>query len=297
MKIKNISHIDLDGISCPIVLSFAGKVDAVYCNYYEIDEYVTTFLDDEEYTKYDKIIISDIHPSYDVCKRIEDIDNEHPGLFMLLDHHVIDQRIVDMKWVTSRITDDNGVPTSGTLLVYEHFKEIIKNEQVGEYAQLVNSYDNYLFVKDSNKTPKHLRDIFSMYGLYKYTNHVVDKLTSKQLDYIIGEVEETLLNVVQTMITDYAKRKRSEMKVVEFEGYSVGIIYGDSHISEVCNIICEKEPSIDICIMVNMGDETISARSIKNIDLGKLLIKYGGGGRVNTGGCPLNNIKKALLGW
>lgn len=297
MKIKNITHTDLDGVSCPIVLSFAGEVDAIYCNYDDVDAYVSTFLDDKEYTKYDKIIISDIHPCYEICKRIEEIDNECPGLFMLLDHHVIDQRIIDMGWVTCRITDDNGVLTSGTMLVYEYFKDTINNEQIGEYAQLVNSYDNYLFVKTSDMTPKHLRDIFSMYGRDKYTDHVISILSFRGVDYIIGQVEEGILDVVQNMITDYAKRKHSEMNVVNFEGYNVGVIYGDSHISEVCNIICEKESTIDICIMVNMGAETISARSVKNIDIGKLLIKYGGGGRVNTGGCPLNNIKKALLGW
>ena len=61
MQTLHISHNDLDGLGCGVLIKkfLSGSIKTVYLGYDDIDNYI-----EENYQYYDRIIITDVSPLY-----------------------------------------------------------------------------------------------------------------------------------------------------------------------------------------------------------------------------------------
>ena len=61
MQTLHISHNDLDGLGCGVLIKkfMPGNIKTVYLGYDDIDRYI-----EDNYHYYDKIIITDVSPQY-----------------------------------------------------------------------------------------------------------------------------------------------------------------------------------------------------------------------------------------
>lgn len=90
MAIKLFSHVDLDGVSPFILLTYYYSMETInyqFCNYNDINKYVQNFLDSKEYLNYEAIYITDISISEELAEKLEKITKETTITIRLFDHH------------------------------------------------------------------------------------------------------------------------------------------------------------------------------------------------------------------
>ena len=107
-----------------------------------------------------------------------------------------------------------------------------------------------------------------------------------------------ILEMKQKEIDSYINEKSKELIIYDLFDYTCGFVFADRFISELGNNLCKLHPEIDFIAMINMADNVISYRTIKNnIDLGKDIAKrFGGGGHPKAAGSQFDsNLKLELI--
>ena len=72
---------------------------------------------------------------------------------------------------------------------------------------------------------------------------------------------------------------------IHIAAYSVGIVFADRFISELGNQLCELHPEIDFVAIIDIANQKVSYRTIRDdINLGVFAQHYGGGGHPKAAG-------------
>jgi len=182
-KVLSISHNDLDGVGCSILLSAVfSDIEYMVCSYYNINEELLKI----DHNDYDWIFITDISPTID--ELLDRLPNS-----ILLDHHQTALWLHDPK--KNRYINTNY---SGTLLTKKFLDKMYGPDMLLRYRKLsvlINDYDLWI-----HKYPesKHLNDI---YGLHIRTteqkfNDMYDNLEILEFDTINScfFMSDTLVN-------------------------------------------------------------------------------------------------------
>jgi oligoribonuclease NrnB/cAMP/cGMP phosphodiesterase (DHH superfamily) len=313
MKIKLFTHTDLDGLGCAIIgqLVFRkNNIDITYCNYNDVNEKVEDFFFSENnYSKYDKVFITDISINDDLADRINKSLYTEP--VQLLDHHPTALELNKYDWCTVQIEDDIE-KVSGTSLFYKYLIDnsyIDEDEDIFQFVEKVKRYDTWLWTtKYNDAEAKQLNDLLYIYGRDRF----ISKFVSKLYDYLdccmwsddeslFNDTDNLLLELEQNKIDNYIESKSKEMMQsvlnVHHKFYKVGIVFAEQYISQLGNELAKNNTNLDfIVIITNL--KTISYRGIKdNIDLGKDIASiYGGGGHSQSAGSPINDeVKDKIL--
>lgn len=287
---------DLDGVGCAIMaMDHFGptNVNVTYCKRDEIDADIMKIIDEKLYKKYDRIYITDISMSMEVAERIDEhVQNGNIKHIKMLDHHksALDKGLDKFKWIKIIIESelklrDGRLVTkkeSGTSL-FAFDSDIIFNEDIMEFAEVIRAYDTYEWKKTNDTVPKDLNDLLYIIGIDRFVKRFLYRTDAAYLT----DTEQFLLELEREKMEAYYIQKGKEIKSVKFENHLIGVVFADQYISELGHVLCEANPLLDFVAIINPKG-TVSFRSINPfIDLSEIALRYGGGGHTAAAGCPL----------
>lgn len=298
-----ITHSDLDGVGCAVLLKAIARQKKVFIqyasNYIRANEMVKEAIAEEHW---EKIFITDLSVPRETAKMI---DKDNGFRVTLLDHHPGIEWLDEYKWATVRPCkpgDVNG--HCGTSLVYEyckeHFGDVIEahfhyaTETIDKFVETVRRYDLWLWKTAYNdEFAKDLNDYLGIVGFVDFVDKMWDVILS-DFKPILSVNDYMLLKYRQREIDNYIKGKIRKVEIREIEGYKVGFVIADRSLSELGNRMMEEIEGIDLALMVNLERGSVSLRSIeeKNVDCTALAKKwFGGGGHKLASGGELSEEK------
>lgn len=288
--IKLFTHTDLDGVGCAILakLAFGEEVDISYCNYDDINESVLDYLNNND-DSLSYIYITDIRVNEDVAKLLDE-----RGGVCLLDHHPTALELNKYTWCKVMVEDLNGVKTSGTKMFYHWLgmngcfsDELENNKALGRFAELVRDYDTWRWSElgEDGVICKQVNDLMYLYGRDKFITWCISEIHDEVFPKLYA-ADELLLNTKQKEIDEYINEKNEQLFTSPMCGRVCGFVFAEKYVSELGNRLCKMHPEIDYVAMIDMGNKTVSYRTVKDdIDLGKDVAQlFGGGGHPKAAG-------------
>lgn len=313
-----ITHNDLDGISCNIVLEslvngYKEGIKTIFCDYDTINEEVIQAI--KEHTKYDRIYITDISVSEDVAIELDKIGDK----VKLIDHHKTALWLNKYKWATVKDSyiDENNVvkkvsgaslfldtllnnelqysEVDGKISLASNLLDMRQMDALTKYVDMVRLYDTWEWKSKNDVKPLQLNNLFKIYGRLLFHNKMMYKLSNGDTE-IINKNDLNLLKIEDFRIDNYIKAKIDKVKIIEKNGKKIGILQCDNYISETGNRLCEHyKDEIDFIAIIS--DTKISLRSIdkgddnKTVDVSKIAKMYGGGGHKHAAGFTIDESK------
>lgn len=300
MKWKLFSHTDLDGVTPAVLTNYffgSENVDYKFCSYNDIDTEVNKFLDGQ-IGYYEQIFITDISVNEETAKRIDyyiEMTGQ-PDRFVLIDHHATAEWLNKYGW--AHVQPEETVhgrmqKTSGTSLFLEYLKK--------KYPE------KYIFFEDTKQGLKELTEKVRRYDTWEWSTYYHDN-TAKELNdlfYIIGKdeyirrftfnpyvnfdaSEKMILRLEQNRIKKYIDAKEKNMYTTKIGKHVAAVIFAESYISELGNVLATRYPNIDLIIMIDMSSKRVSFRTAKdNVDVSAIAATYGGGGHPKASGCSI----------
>ena len=151
MNILSLSHSDLDGISCQIVLRAQfGEIRRMNISYGKIDEYLE-IVDEYCYREAPKkVFVTDLSFKYNQLEKLSMIASKYKDIkFYFIDHHPFEEEYKHLG--LSNFTIIISDKASATKLTYLTLKSNygLNNKELEIYVNYVNAYDIWL-----NNTPE-----------------------------------------------------------------------------------------------------------------------------------------------
>jgi len=186
-KILSVSHDDLDGVGCQIVLGGIFKnIEYRNCVYHNIDKELMSI----DGSEYDYIFVTDISPK--IHEVLDSFDN-----MILIDHH---QNVQNMpkkhRYVNKKY--------SATYLTHHFMSKMYGKEKVQRFSKivkLINDYDMWILQYKGSKV---LNDLFSMYNSKKFRERFRDgklSLTKTEKEYLQG-IQEKFDKIYDELIVE-----------------------------------------------------------------------------------------------
>lgn len=289
--IQLFTHSDLDGVACSILakLAYDDSVNVTFCNYDDIDTSIVDFLRNIE-NPVDMIHITDISVSDAVAIVLDAKDQTTCRLF---DHHPTAFHLTKYPWCTIMESSPlTNLKTSGTELYYlylDHKGMLNKYDKqcLRRFVDMVTDWDTWRW---SNKgkfgeLSKKLNDLLYLYGRDNFISRCIDDIMLSKFPNFTS-LDNTILDIEQRRINEYISLKNSQMTKQYVFGKYCGIVFADKYFSELGNSLCKLNPDIDFVTMIDIGNCSISYRTIKDdIHLGRDIAKpLGGGGHPKSAG-------------
>lgn len=279
--IKLITHTDLDGIGCYVVAKYflTKEIDVSYCDYKNVNEVVNDIM--EKHEDYEEILITDISVNEEVAEKLDKIKNK----VKLLDHHPTALFLNKYDWANVEIECDKG-KTCGTKMLFDYFKKDNINSSICYFVELVRKYDTWEWKnKYNDEIPKQLNDLMYMLGRKEFVEDMIYKTNSNEV--LFDNLYCKLLELKQREIDNYIKQKDKKLLIKNILGYNAGVVFAESHLSELGNKLSELHPELDFIAMINQ--ETISYRTVKeDVNLSEVAKCFGGGGHPKASGSQVN---------
>lgn len=284
---------DLDG-AAPIILSKLIFNDMTYLSI-DIDEVDNTLK--KNIDLYDEIYITDLNISDDLASSIESTD--YKNKVKIFDHHISNIEKNKYSFITV-IEEIRGKKECGTTIYYNYliekfYDEILDKICVKHFIELVRQNDTWDFDGLKEESFK-LNELYSIYGrdlfidkFYKYLkNNVIYKLDKFDL---------TLLEIEEKNKKEYIEEKLEEMKIGYIDEYKVGIIFAEKYRSILGHEIVQRNPDIQIGIIINFSHGvSYRASSNNDVDVSLFAKKYNGGGHKKASGSKIEEyVKKEAI--
>lgn len=300
MKVLLISHIaDLDGIM-PVILSklIFSEFEFILAEIDEVDDIVKDVIEGG-IDRYDHIYITDLCVSPSIAHFIDKEENLK-ARFTVLDHHHSRIGMNAYSFITVLDVDDHLQKQSGTSLYYQYLNnkfnhDTLKKDVVKKMVELTRQLDTWDFKDEDCKEAMGLGRLLSIYGRDYFIDYYYRYILENDY-FLFDERQKYLLEVEEIRIKNYAERKKGEIIDAFIKNYHVGIVFAESSISMVGNMLAEEYRDVyDFIILINIS-RGISYRGCKNIDLGDFAKIYGGGGHLNASGSPIPcKLKEMIL--
>lgn len=268
MQTLHISHNDLDGLGCGVLIKkfMAGNIKTVYLGYDDIDRYI-----EENYHYYDRIIISDVSPQYGT---VEMLAGEKDVL--VIDHHASSDALKNFHFTYHNITK------CATLLTYEY---LLQNgydvKEYEEFALCINDVDMWHLKRDDSLK---MSVLFNLMGITRMEERF---LSTPYQDFT--ETEKLLITLEEERRDNYIKKAmRNILTMKDKNGLTFTAVFAESYASELGNHIISEDIS-DYVMLINAQGKKISLRSRKDVDIRHIAERNGGGGHKNAAGFPIKN--------
>lgn len=254
-KILSISHNDLDGSVCQIILGHVyTNIKFVHCSFYKIDDILVSL----DFDNYDYVFLTDIHPEKQENLYLSD-------KIILIDHHKSAQNYNNPNKGHFVYGDKNVCASVLTKMFVEKMYDI-KLHELDALVYLTNDYDMWNL---KNGKSKLLNDV--MFYLYK-------PVKFKEL-FFNGRTRFTQYEIEWLRKRkDLFKKIYNDLSVYEFDKINGCISQSNEFINEICHKLMEEE-KYDMVVIRNPNNGRVSIRhNIPNLDAGKILKEQGWGG-------------------
>ena len=171
-KILSISHNDLDGVGCQILLGAVfPNITYINCSYFDIDKELLA----TDPTEYDYVLVTDIFPNN--VESLEKFDN-----LILIDHHQTAINCPEKKWYVNKLY-------SATYLVKHFLDKMFGPEKLERYTRMVKLINDYDLWQRKYKNSSALNYLFTLYYAEKFRERFRTgdlTLTAHEKEYIDG---------------------------------------------------------------------------------------------------------------
>lgn len=324
--IYHLSHIDLDGYSCQLIMSYTPyNILSYNANYgAEVKSRLEEIIEHIRISNKNNIIIliTDLNLTYDESKWLNNQVNKlnDAGLnitLTLLDHHGSGQTSADTyKWYYLDTT------RSATKITYEYAKENFKisaKEWMPQYVDIVNAVDlwkqeetfNFEFGKVLMRLVSDAKELnritfgdddrlYKLSLLQQAVEYIHHKDAHIRLDDAIHKIkkgffaidkDDTLDNLATTYIVNLLGKQCAKMTIY-YKGYKGFLSYGVGNTSIIGNGFLKTYPDYDFIVDISYRG-TMSLRADGKVNVAQIAKEWAqGGGHPNAAGGRLAGFKE-----
>lgn len=274
-----ITHYDADGKGCLVLAKKFIKDIGRYaiCDYSNVDDIVNNHLDSVEQKKIDDtvLIITDITVSKETAKRIEDMKHQF-GFLLFIDHHPNNNYYLkNYEW--TRLFESS---TSATKALYMYLIEIglVVDGTYDQFVLAVDEWDTWKWEDTGNQNAKLVNDLAYNLRTHDFLNRFLmnpSLVLSKREKLVLGIREEDVEATIG--------------KIKPIINGKTCFIFADKYVAEISLHIFETYPDVEILIVLNPINNSISYRSRTNTyNVSEIAVRNGGNGHTTASGSPLN---------
>lgn len=297
MKVLLFTHEqDIDGLGCAVLAECSNlDYDLVLCKTFELDEKIQKHFDDKSIYDYDFIFVTDLCPKEETLNIVE-ADHRLNKKFQVLDHHKTAEKFNDYSFVTV-VSENNEVKESGTSLFYQYLVAnnfLEKSALLDELVEHTRAYDVWDWKKNNDILARKLHIIFETQGITYYLD-MARRMLNETKEIKLNTYEEKIVEKFNQSLRDAINRSLDKMVVedLKIDGaiFKVGYIITEyKYRNDVADIIKEdNHEDIDAVGMIMNDKDTVSYRSIKNIDVSIIAYYFGGSGHKEAASNPKDN--------
>jgi len=261
-RILNLSHADLDGVGCSIVLQNIYKnIEFKSLKYGEVDSFLKTV----NFKNYDCVILTDISPEH-----IETFDLSDK--IFLLDHHE-----TAVKYHCPEKNRLINTKNSASVFVKEFFEKLF-NLDFYYLNDLISIIDDFDLWKLQDPRSKFFNELyFKMYesDFRRRFGNGNTKLTQEEIDYVLQRKKEF-------------NKLYENLDIYEFDSINACFVISTNFINDICHKLME-EKGYQLTICINPKSRSCSVRTKEDcLDVGKVLEILGlGAGHKKSAGFRL----------
>lgn len=266
-RILNVTHRDMDGVACSVVISNVFKnVEYISLKYGDVNNCLMNL----DFTKYDAVIITDISPE------TEEVFNLSDKIF-LLDHHSTGVKFADSS--KNRIVIEGKCAAS---LCKDFFENLFKLDlsYLNDFIRIVNDYDLWILSDEKSWIFNELYFKYYDCDFRKRFKNGDTKLKDFEIEYV-NERKKLLTEVY------------NKIDIYELDSINACFFIETSFINDLCHKLME-EKGYQLTICVNSKSKSCSVRSnMTNLHVGKMLETLGlGGGHSASGAFRLKDDRE-----
>ncbi len=284
MKTLLISHTDLDGISCNLLLDLANiKYDYFNVEIEELPATIDKVIADSK--KYDQVYITDLTVAEEDYQKLRNARIT----FQVFDHHNTHLYAQDFKEATIKVFK-NKRKACATELFYDHLKKTystLKTTSIASYIELVRQIDTYTMVSDD---PRSLATLLYIYGKKEFLKKMKLRLTKDKELFTFTNFEKQYLKIHNKEFDLYYEQIEKKLKFYQIHNYTCGVVFcGNTDKSELGNRLSLKHPHLDLIILID-ASKSISYRTERDdIDVSQFAQFFGGGGHIKASGSKFDD--------
>lgn len=268
MQTLHISHNDLDGLGCGVLIKkfMPGNIKTAYLGYDDIDRYI-----EENYHYFDRIIITDVSPQYGT---VEMLAGEKDVL--IIDHHASSDALKDFHFTHHDITK------CATMLTYEYLlQKGFKAEEYEEFARCINDVDMWFLKREDSLK---MSVLFNLMGITRMEERFLSTPYTNFTD-----TEKLMITLEEERRDNYIKKAMRNIETIkDKDGLTVTVVFAESYASELGNYIISEDIS-DYVMLINAQSKKVSLRSRKDVDIRHIAERNGGGGHKNAAAFSIKN--------
>lgn len=298
MKVLLFTHSqDIDGIGCALLAKVAFKdLEIVPTKTFDINKNVESYINDGKINNFDQIYVTDLCIKEPLLKSIA--SSSLKDKVLVIDHHKSEIDEGNDKYDFVNITiSKNDIKESGTSLFYTYLKEnnyLKPTPILDELTELTRSYDVWDWKQNGQDKAREMHIIFEQTSYDEYLKIMMPKILND--NKIVWNQKE------QEIITNYFKKFNedikniiSNIKVINLninnENYKIGYVGSKyKYRNDINEVIKENNiHNIDAVGMIMSDIDTVSYRTIKDIDVSVIATYFGGKGHKAASSNPQNN--------
>jgi uncharacterized protein len=307
-RVMLFTHNDLDGIGCEIVgkLAFDNIEVKNTRNPQHASLEVEAFIKAERYKSFDAIYITDISVNEETADMIDDLDANEMLKFYLLDHHKTAENLNKRVWAEVEVNGTIGL-NSGTNMFYEYLRYAgffcTENyrDSLTVFVEKVRRYDCWEWkTRYEDEEAGALNQLFWLLSGKVFASKMIRKFKTNEFFSVsegswlemFDSVDRAILDIDNHKKDLYIKMKERQMKTTKFLGNDVGVVFAEQYISELGNVLSERHPNLKYIMLIDMGGNKVSLRTIHDdINLGTDVAKrFGGGGHAKASGFVFDEL-------
>jgi oligoribonuclease NrnB/cAMP/cGMP phosphodiesterase (DHH superfamily) len=258
----HISHNDLDGVCCGILVKSAlPKAKSLYVSY---DEFPSVLGDVP--LNFSSVMVTDISPPADI---VETLSGDRD--FLLIDHHLSSLPLSGHPFVIL----DTG--KCAALLTYE--KLTADGYDLGRYRKLVERVNDFDLWKLKFDDSLKLNILLNLLGIDRFEKRFLE---TPYEDFLAEE--KYIISIEEARRDTYIRKAMKNIhRVTDKNGLQVAAVFAESYGSELGNAIISQGQA-DYVLIINAQRGKFSLRSRQDVDVSKLAETHGGGGHKNASG-------------
>lgn len=316
--IRQLSHGDLDGISCVILsqIVYGEGLDYSICKYYsELDEMIENEVNSGTLDR--KLVITDLSiskTSKSPSVLMELVSKPSFKGLEIVDHHLNTLETSEMfinESATNMVVDTKYCATKlyymrlvkDTTFDYD-ITYSLSTPFIRDFVECVNDWDTWKWIEKGNIPAKKLSLACSMLSNEQFIQSVIEYNSEHPLSNVYEFLNnltcpfnDLLYSQENDILLDF-KNKAKQIKHIEYEGYKLGVVICEKFVSEIGDLLAIENPNDDIIVLVSSGTVSFRSKGNKPNNNCKEFASVfgGGGGHFNSAGCTINSrIEKEIV--
>lgn len=251
------------------------------------------------------ILITDISVTHDTAQRLDAMSKTFGFDIDLIDHHQVKEEMYQFEWV--HVNNDSDV--CGTSLLRDHLSgkptwccedswDALDSVATLHFVNDVCEYDTWRFDKTKETNSENLNTLLTLMCRDDFEMMMTSYLLANpDIPYEVSdEPEYAFVESANRKRKEYCALRNRSMRIVEYKGYKVGVVFGERYMSSLGDYILEHHPSLDFCAVVNLPSSVSLRTKSDTLNLGLDIARpLGGGGHPKAAGYQIDDIPDDLI--